>query len=120
MPVATVVEQLAAARLELDRAGELLTSPSPEALDRCSVVLEATGRQLTAWQPRLAEQAGNPEALAEAWRLRRSFLRTERLLHHAGDFHLNWTRLRGAMTGGYTPSGEAAPVLHGHRISLQG
>lgn len=115
-----MVEQLAAARLELDRAGEFLTAPSPEALDRCSSILEATGRQLTEWQPRLAEQAGNPEALAEAWRLRRSFRRTERLLQNAGDFHHNWIRLRGAMTGGYTASGEAAPVLHGHRISLQG
>ena len=118
--MATVVEQLAAVRLELDRAGELLIAPSPEALDRCSSVLEATGRQLREWQPRLSEEAGNPEALAEAWRLRRSFRRTERLLHSAGDFHANWIRLRGAMTGGYTPEGEAAPVLHGHRISLQG
>ena len=120
MPVAVVVEQLAAARLALDRAGELLTAPSPEALDRCCSVLEETSRQLSEWQPRLAEHAGNPDALAEAWGLRRSFLRTERLLRNAGDFHANWTRLRGAMTGGYTAVGEAAPVLHGHRISLQG
>ncbi len=120
MPVATVVEQLAAARLELDRAGELLISPSPEALDRCSSVLEAAGRRLTEWQPRLTGQAGDPEALAEAWRLRRSFRRTERLLQSAGDFHCNWISLRGAMTGGYTASGDPAPVLHGPRISLQG
>ena len=120
MPFGTVVEQLAAARLALDRAGELLTAPSPQALDCCSSVLEATGRQLVEWQPRLAEEAGNPDALAEAWRLRRSFRRTERLLQNASDFHCNWARLRGAMTGGYTSAGEAAPVLHGHRISLQG
>jgi len=120
MPAATVIEQLAAARLELERAGELLIAPSPEALDRCSCVLEATGRQLSEWQPRLAEQAGNPDALAEVWRLRRSFRRTERLLQNAGAFHWNWACLRGAMTGGYTSSGEAAPVLSRHRISLQG
>jgi hypothetical protein len=120
MPAATVIEQLAAARGELDRAGALLTAPSPEALDRCCSVLEATGRQLSEWQPRLAEAVGNPDALAEAWRLRRSFRRTERLLQNAGDFHRNWIRFRGAMTGGYTASGESAPVLHGHRISIQG
>jgi len=90
MPLATVVEQLAAARLDLDRAGELLLSPSPEALDRCSSVLEAAGR------------------------------RTEHLLQGAGDFYCNWISLRGAMTGGYTSAGDPAPVLHGHRISLQG
>jgi hypothetical protein len=120
MPVATVVEQLVAARLEMDRAGELLISPSPASLDRCSSVLEAAGRRLTEWQPRLAEYAGDPETLAEAWRLRRSFRRTERLLRGAGDFHCNWISLRGAMTGGYNSAGDPAPVLHGHRISLQG
>jgi hypothetical protein len=120
MPAARVVDELAAARKELDRAGALLVTPSPEALDRCSSVLEATGRQLADWQPRLAEVAGNAEALAEAWQLRRSFRRTERLLQNAGDFHWNWIRVRGAMTGGYTASGEAAPILHGHRVSLQG
>ncbi len=120
MPGASVVEQLAEARIELDRAGELLTAPSPEALNRCCSVLEATGRRLAEWQPRLAEQAGNADALAEAWRLRRSFQRTERLLQNAGDFHNNWVRLRGAMTGGYTSAGAAAPVLHGPRISLHG
>jgi hypothetical protein len=115
-----VVEQLAAVRRELDRAGALLTTPSPQALDSCSSVLESAGRQLLEWQPRLAEQAGNAEALAEAWHLRRSFQRTERLLQNAGDFHRNWTLLRGTLTGGYTATGQAAPVDHGHRISLQG
>jgi hypothetical protein len=120
MPAATVIEQLAAARSELDRAGALLAAPSFEAMERCSSVLEATGRQLAEWQPRLAEAAGNPEALAAAWQLRHSFRRTERLLQSAGDFHWNWIRARGAMTGGYTGSGEAAPLVNGHRISLQG
>jgi hypothetical protein len=120
MPAATVTEQLAAARSELDRAGELLTAPSPEAVDRCASVLEATCRRLADWQPQLAEAAGDPDALAEAWRLRRSFRRTERLLQSAGEFHSNWMQVRGAITGGYTRSGESAPLLHGHRISLQG
>lgn len=120
MAFATVIEQLASARFELDRAGELLTSPSPDVLDRCGSILEATGRQFTEWLPRLAEQAGNAEALAEAWHLRRSFQRTQRLLHAANDFHMNWSRVRGAMTGGYTAAGDAAPILHSHRISLQG
>ena len=120
MSPATVVEQLAAARLELDRAGELLTAPSPDALDRCSSLLEDTGRRLAEWQPQLAAHVGDPDALAEAWRLRHSFRRTERLLQGAAEFHHNWIRLRGAMTGGYTASGEASPVLHGHSLSLQG
>jgi hypothetical protein len=120
MPGATVIEQLAAARLEIDRAGQLLTAPSPDAVECCASALEAAGRQLAGWHPRLAEQAGNPEALTEAWRLRRSFRLMQRLLQNASDFHWNWMNLRGSMTGGYTSSGEAAPILHRHRISLQG
>jgi hypothetical protein len=42
------------------------------------------------------------------------------LLQNAGDFHQNWSHLRGAMTGGYTRSGDPAAVLHGHRISVHG
>ena len=120
MSAAAVIQQLAAARGELDRAADLLTSPSIEVMDSCSLVLEATGRRLAEWQPRFAEAVGDPEALAEAWHLRRSFRRTERLLQNAGEFHSNWIRARGAMTGGYTASGDSAPILHGHRVSLQG
>ena len=59
-------------------------------------------------------------ALEEAWRLRRSYVRTVRLLQGASEFHLNWSQLRGAMTGGYRETGESAPVVYGHRISLHG
>lgn len=120
MPTAALVEQLMSARQQLDFAGGLLLRPSPEALERCASVLEAAGNQLTEWQPSISRQAGNAEALEEAWRLRRSFIHTARLLHNAGDFHRNWLQRRGAMTGGYTGTGESAPILHSSRISLQG
>lgn len=120
MPTAAPVEQLMSARRQLDFACDLLVKPSPQALDSCSSLLEETGRQLAACQPTFSEQVGNAAALEEAWRLRRSYLRTARLLRGAADFHLNWQRLRGAMTGGYTANGESAPLLHGNRISLHG
>ena len=120
MGAAALVEQLMSARQQLDCACDLLTKPSPEALDRCSSVLEAARRQLAEWQPTFSQQAGNAAALEEAWQLRRSFVRTSRLLQGAGDFHLNWLRLRGAITGGYTKTGESAPIMHGNRISLRG
>jgi len=120
MHTAAFVEQLMSARQQLDLASDLLTKPSPEALDRCSSLLEATGRQLAECQPTFAQQAGNAVALEEAWRLRRSFVRTSRLLQSAGDFHRNWLQLRGAITGGYTETGEPAALMHVNRISLQG
>jgi hypothetical protein len=120
MPGAALVEQLMSARQQLDFASRLLAKPSPEALESCSSVLEAAGRQLAEWQPTFSQQAGDAAALEEAWRLRRSFVRTARLLQGVGDFHLNWLQLRGAMTGGYTKTGEPAPLIHGSRISLHG
>ena len=120
MPSAPLVEQLMSARQQLDFACGLLVKPSPEALDCCCSVLEAAGRRLAECQPAFSEQAGNAAALEEAWRLRRSFVRTSRLLQGVGDFHRNWLQLRGAITGGYTETGESAPVIHPSRISLHG
>ena len=120
MSAAALVEQLVAARQQLDYAGGVLVKPTPEALERCSTVLETAGRQLAEWQPEFSRQSGDAAALEEAWLLRRSFQRTSRLLQGAADFHFNWLRERGAMTGGYTKSGEPAPLLHGSRICLEG
>jgi hypothetical protein len=120
MPSAPLVEQLMSARQQLDFACGLLVKPSPEALDCCCSVLEAAGRRLAECQPAFSQQAGNATALEEAWRLRRSFVRTARLFRGAADFHFNWLQLRGAMTGGYTGNGESAPLMHGNRISLHG
>ena len=120
MGTAALVEQLMSAREQLDFASNLLVKPSLDALESCSSILDATGRQLADWQPALSQQAGNAVALEEAWRLRRSFVRAARLLQGVGEFHLNWLQLRGAITGGYTGTGESAPLLHANRISLHG
>jgi hypothetical protein len=120
MATAALVEQLISARRQLDFACDLLTKPSPEAVESCSSVLEAAGRQLADCRPILHQQGGNAAALEEARLLRRSFERTSRLLRGAADFHLGWLRLRGAMTVGYTETGESAPLLHACSISLHG
>jgi|SRR5258708_2081479 hypothetical protein len=118
--VENVVEQLIATRLQLDRACGLLSTPLPASMDACTSVLQAAAAQLSECQPAWAVQAGNAAALEEAWRLRRSFTRAQRLLQHAAEFHTNWGRIRGAMAGGYTAQGEPAPVEHGSRICLRG
>jgi hypothetical protein len=120
MAPAALVEQLMSARQELDFASDLLTKPSAEALESCSFALQAAGRQLAECRPTFHQQPGNATALEEAWRLRRSFLRTARLFQGACDFHLGWLQLRGTMTGGYTETGESAPLMHGCSISLHG
>jgi hypothetical protein len=120
MGTAALVEQLMSARQQLDFASDLLIRPSAEALESCSSVLQAAERQLAECRPIFHQQAGNAAALEEAWRVRRSFVRTARLFQGACDFHLGWLQLRGTMTGGYTETGESAPLMHGCSISLQG
>jgi hypothetical protein len=119
MPFDSIAQHLAQVRAQLDRTCERLTRPSPEALDECSYDLQSAMRQLAACQPQLSQYAGNAEALEEAWHVRRSFLRARTLMESAASYHDNWTRLRGAMSGGYTPTGDPGPVYHQSRICLQ-
>lgn len=120
MGTRALVEQVVSARQQVDFAGSLLRKPSPEVLEHCSAILEEAGRQLAQWQPEFSLRKGDAAALAEAWHLKRSVQRTSRLLQGAADFHSNWLQARGAMTGGYTKTGEPAPLLHGRRICLEG
>ncbi len=113
------IEQLAATRSQLDAACELLLSPTTDAVDRCSSLLESAGRRMMEFRTGMAAAQGDPAAIEEAWRVRRSFLRAGKLLEHAARFHENWTAIRGAMTGGYTHRGEPAPIRHPGRVCLE-
>jgi hypothetical protein len=119
MTSAAVLEQFAATREQLDSVCQLLISPAPEVLDRCAGLLESAGRQLTECQPQLAAMRGDPAAIEAAWMLRRSFVTADKLLQSAARFHTNWTAIRGALTGGYTVRGQAAPVRHAGRICIE-
>ena len=119
MQAEAIQEHLATVRIQLDRVCERLTSPTPDALDGCCGQLESAVRQLAEYQPHLGAHAGNPAALEEAWRVRRSFLRARSLLRGAATFHGNWMRIRGTMSAGYTAQGEPRPIGHTSRIYLQ-
>jgi hypothetical protein len=115
----SITQHLCRVQSQLDRACERLTSPSPDALDQCSHDLESAMQQLAACQPQMSAHTGDAEAFAAAWRVRHSFQRARRLMDSAAEFHESWTRLRGAISGGYTPTGDPGPVLHPSRICLQ-
>jgi hypothetical protein len=119
MSAAAVIEQFAATRAQLDSACDLLTSPTPESLDRCAILLESAQRQMTGCQSQIIGAQGDPAALEAAWRVRRSFERAARLLKSAASFHANWMSIRGTLTGGYTSRGEPSPVRHPGRICLE-
>jgi len=107
-------ERLRAVRSEVERACDLLVSPSAEALDRCAGVLESACSDLEACRPWVRGAQGNPEAVAEAHRLHQAVRRAAHLLLIARDYYAKWSHAWAALTSGYTPSGEApAPVLPG-------
>ena len=116
---ATAVERLAAARAQLDGAGDLLLVPNLTSVDRCSAVLETASHLIAEFKRDWGGAPGDASVLEEAWKVRRSFVRAARLLESAIRFHENWAAIRGAMTGGYTSRGEAAPVLPATRICVE-
>lgn len=120
MPAAEVVERLSTVRSQVDQACQLLISPTPAALDSCSRLLETAGSELAQLQPQLRQAAGNPTAQQEARRLRTAVMCVRRLLENASRFHVNWGRLLGALSAGYTARGDQAPVPRRGRICVQG
>ncbi len=84
------------------------------------MVLEAAAAGLSDGASWLSLARGDPEALAEAWRLRRAVRRAGRLLDNAADYHQQWSRRLGAMTDGYQPGGEPADLARAGRISVLG
>ena len=71
-------------------------------------------------QPQLRQGAGNPAAQQEARRLRMAVMCAQRLLENAASFHVNWGRLLGALSAGYTERGDPAPAPRRGRICVQG
>lgn len=120
MPTAKVVERLLTVRSEVDEACGLLISPSPSALDFCSRLLETAGSRLARLQPQLRQGAGNPIAQEEARRLRTAVMCAQRLMENASSFYVNWSRLLGALSAGYTARGHPAPPPRHGRICIQG
>ena len=116
----TPLEEL---RLTTGQAGAaciLLEAPSPDALDGCSTALEAAAGRLAALQSSGTQLAAHPEALAEAWRLRRTVRRAAALLEKAAAYHDEWQELIGIMAAGYGPGGHAAESSRPGRVCLQG
>ncbi len=110
-------KQLSQARAEVTQAVEALLSPTPQALDRCALLLQAAIKNVTASPSVSGETQG---ALEEARQLQRAVRRARMLLDAAFEFHRQWNRRLGALSGGYTPEGEPAAVKPGFRLVLRG
>lgn len=117
---ADVVSGLAAVRLEVESACRSLVLASPEALTSCERALQRAAVVLrqgrVAWDWKSAGEAARIETAG----LQAGIRRAGRLLSSATRYHAGWLRILSAMTGGYSPRGEAAPMPGIRRISIEG
>jgi hypothetical protein len=113
-------ERLAIARSEVRRACGLLIAPTPEALANCQDALERARIALVEFQPYCLDAPTGSGFRATVKDLRSEVLRAGRLLQNLAGFYRGWERILGAMSGGYTMSGSAAPVARQGRICCRG
>ena len=110
-------------RLSAGQAGtacDLLEQPALDAMDGCATALAAAVGRLETLQPSLSKLVGDPEALAEAWRLRRNVRRAAALLDQAATYHNHWQGIVGVMSAGYGPGGRPADTTRPSRVCLRG
>jgi hypothetical protein len=99
---------------------QILLSPSPAALDRCAPLLETAVAEVSACLHEMRKSKGTQNEVDEARRLRMAVYYAKRLLEGAAEFHQNWIRRLGALSGGYTGRGEPAAVARGSRMQVEG
>ncbi len=115
-----VGERLVAARAEVDRVCQLLLSPSPDVLDRCAGMLETAICEISATPDCAPEPAARETFERQAQSLAVSLARARLLLNSALEFHHNWLRRLGEISGGYTGTGEPATIAGRGHLAIQG
>ena len=93
----------------------LLNAASPGEIEGSLSELEALGQSL-----RLLELPPTPEVAAELAALQGDLKRAGQLVQSGLALQLGWARVLGAAAGGYTASGDAAPLSPPVQHSLQG
>lgn len=125
----TASERLAAARTAVDRAGQLLLSPTPQRIDACSQLMQAAISEVSELRnlevPCLPSgsqirPATQPDELHQARLLKASIGRAARLLESAAAFHAGWIRCLGALCAGYTGQGRPAALDRGAHLLARG
>jgi hypothetical protein len=111
---------LAAARVEVERACRSLVLASPQALTASEGALGRAAEALRQGHATGDWKPAGEGARIELSRLQAAIRRAGRLLASASQYHAGWLRTLSAMTGGYSPRGEAAPMQDMRRMSVEG
>jgi hypothetical protein len=111
---------LAAVRVELEGACELLVLASPEALAACEGALGRATEKLRQGQSAWDWKSAGETARFEASRLAAVLRRAGFLLASASRYHAGWLRILSALTGGYSPRGEPVSMPNMRSMSIEG
>ncbi len=111
---------LARLRDVLGCAEVLAANARPDALARCTSMLDGAAAELHVCRSHLAAHRGNPTLLSQAREIRRRLERLRRLLDQAAGFHNGRRRVLGGMLAGYTAGGAAAEWRPPARLSVRG
>lgn len=120
MPAAYTAERLIATRSEVSRACDLLIASSPETLDACQNALQSAVTELIEFKAQVKTGPDDAGVRAIAQGVRAEVLRAARLLESLAAFYHGWERILGALTAGYTASGNPAPITRQGRLCFRG
>ena len=103
------------------RTALLSPAPSPDQIIGCVPELTKAASGLTAIERRSpAHPAVSIRDLRELSSLKTELRAAAKLIEHGAAFHRGWARLLGAAVAGYTPSGEAAPLITRGSLAMEG
>ena len=111
---------LARAQAEIAQVGQLLLSPSPEALDQCTPLLHAAITEMNSHRLELDRRAPARLEFEQALQVRQSLQHVRLLLEGAARYYRNWMKRRDAMLGGYAPDGQPAAASTRGRLTMEG
>jgi hypothetical protein len=104
---------IAAISREMEGVCAMLTSPSPERLERCERILESAVSAFSGMRPDVS-------ALPDVRELRSVVGRAARLLDSAFRYHDDWRRRLSVSLAGYQPGGSPAAMPQQRRMCLEG
>jgi hypothetical protein len=111
---------LNSARTRVARMRAALLAPTPEAIERCLPGLAEAADLLGRVQQDLAAGGERHNVLMDLHALKRELGAIHQLIARGAGLYRGWSKLLGAATAGYMPSGEAAAVAPSGKVSIRG
>jgi hypothetical protein len=115
-----MTEGLAKAQAEIAQVRQLLLSPSPDALDQCTPLLQAAIAEVNSHRVELLQRAPDQRGFNQACQLQESTRHVRALLEGAARFHQNWICRRDAMLCGYAADGKPAASSRRSLLAIEG